>query len=345
MKTKLVLGVAALQVAGLAYLAAEREWVLHTGQTIYLRTAPMDPRDAMRGDYVRLSYDLSRVPRTLCRGNLTNASFEKLTADTRVYAGLRLAENNVGELVGLSREPPSEGLFLRGRTEPSYGDYLQVRYGLEAYFLEQGRGTVLEQGRSRDGIQVPLEMKVAVSSSGLAILKDHRWCALGMGVDFETKETLTADGRRQRRFLAANIKWLNASSNDVALVNLAGGGSLALVPAAQGGEPGWRWLAEGEAQPAPGPDSVVVLKPNRTYSIRAAFDDPRWSVQKQEPGSSAKARPHLLSDLQSLQDWSARFRFEYRPPDKGACAGLPNAAIIWHGKLSSRAFNASGVID
>jgi len=49
MKTKLILSVATLQVLVLAYLAAEREWVLHTGRTFYLRTAPIDPHDVMRG--------------------------------------------------------------------------------------------------------------------------------------------------------------------------------------------------------------------------------------------------------------------------------------------------------
>jgi len=78
-----------------------------------------------------LNYDLSRVPRTLCRGRLIagNAPFEKLATDTKVYAGLNLAENEVAEIVSLSSEPPAEALFLRGRTEASYGDYLQVRYG------------------------------------------------------------------------------------------------------------------------------------------------------------------------------------------------------------------------
>ena len=68
MRAKLTIAIAALQLVVLAYMAGEREWVVRTGRTIYLRTAPLDPRDAMRGDYVSLSYDISRVPRDLRLG-------------------------------------------------------------------------------------------------------------------------------------------------------------------------------------------------------------------------------------------------------------------------------------
>ena len=345
MRTKLIIGVAALQVLMLAYMAGEREWVVRTGRAIYLRTAPIDPRDAMRGDYVRLTYEISRVPRALCRGRLaaTNETFDTLPRDTKVYAALRENEQGQGELVSLSLEPPADGLFLRGRTEHSWGENLQVRYGLEAFFVEQGKGLELEQGRSRDGIQVPLEMKVAVSPKGLAGLKDYRWSALGIGLDLETKERVGAGAQRQRQTVAATVRLLNASSNDLAIVDLPGGHSLALVPDAQWGDTPWQWSHEGEARPAPGPGHVIVLKPGQVHAIKVTFDDPVWSVTKQGEERSAKPAPIKLADL--TPDWSARFRLEYRPPDHTNCAHLANASLIWHGRLPSRAFNPGGNID
>ena len=345
MRTKLIIAVAALQVLVLAYMAGEREWVVRTGRTIYLRTAPIDPRDAMRGDYVRLTYEISRVPRSLCRGRLaaTNETFETLPRDTKVYAALRENEHGQGELVALSLEPPADGLYLRGRTEHSWGGNLQVRYGLEAFFMEQGKGLELEKGRSRDGIQVPLEMKVAVSPGGLAVLKDYRWSALGIGLDLETKEVAGANNRRQRQTVAATVRLLNASSNDLAIVDLPGGRSLALVPDAQWGDTTWRWSHESEAQPAPEPGHVLVLKPGQVHAIKVTFDDPVWSVTKREAERTAKPAPIKLADLP--QDWSARFRLEYRPPVRAACAHLPDASLIWHGRLPSRAFNPGGNVD
>ena len=50
--------------------------------------------------------------------------------------------------------------------------------------------------------------------------------------------------------------------------------------------------------------------------------------------------------LQELtQDWSARFRLEYRPPSVEACADLPHTKLIYHGRLPSRGFNPVGTVD
>ncbi|HXJ55700.1 MAG TPA: GDYXXLXY domain-containing protein [Verrucomicrobiae bacterium] len=347
MKTKLLIGLAILQVLVLATMAAQREWVLRKGRTIYLRTAPVDPRDAMRGDYVRLNYQISRVPRQFWRGRLasTNETPEPLPRDTKVYAALRVSEEGMGELVSLSTEQPAQEIFVRGRTDEFVGGGLQVRYGLEAYFMEQGKGRELEQERNRDGIQVPLEMAVAVGSSGLAVLKEHRWCALGIGLDLESATNATSrDGAiQQRRVVAARVRLLNADTNDLAIVDQPGGRSLALVADSQWTENPWRWAREKETLAAPETSEVIVLKPGQTHSMRINFDDPQWSVVREDKGRSEKPVPTRLVDLN--QDWSARFRLEYRPPERAVCKSLPNARLIWHGRLPSRAFNAVGGVD
>jgi uncharacterized membrane-anchored protein len=344
-KTKGLMVVAALQVLALAYMAGEREWVLRAGRTVFLRTAPIDPRDAMRGDYVRLGYDLSRVPRAQALGGLadTNQSFESLPLDTKVYALLRTNQDGVGELAGLSTERPAGGLFLRGRTERSWGGTLQVRYGLEAYFMEQGKAADLERGRDREGIRVPLEMETAVSPRGLAVLKGHRWCALGIGLDLDMRPDPAPNLPGRRRTVGATVRLLNASSNDLALVDLPGGRSLALVPDSQWQPNPWRWARENEPPPASTPGDVIVLKPGQIHAIKIAFDQPLWTIAKGELDSSGNPRLVSLSGL--TNDWSARFRFEYRPPDPAASASLPNAALIWHGRLPSRAFNPAGNLD
>jgi uncharacterized membrane-anchored protein len=346
MKAKLLIGLAALQVAALAYMAAQREWVLRTGRTIYLRTAPVDPRDVMRGDYVRLVYPISRVPRTFWRGLLASTNeVPELPLDTKVYAALSLNDESVAELVSLSTERPAEGMFVRGRTEQFSGGNLQVRYGLEAYFMEQGKGLELEERRNRDGMQVPLEMVVAVGASGLAVLKDHRWCALGIGLDLETATNAAAGdgGTPRRRVVAARVRLLNAGTNDTAIVDLPGGRSLALVPDSQWMDNPWRWIQENEMLAVPEAGQVIVLKPGQIHSIRVSFDDPHWSVIKEEKGRSEKRMPLKLVDLS--QDFSARFRLEYRPPERAWGTNAPNSQLIWHGRLPSRAFNAVGSFD
>jgi uncharacterized membrane-anchored protein len=340
----LLIAAALAQVLVLAYMAGEREWVLRTGRTIFLRTAPLDPRDVMRGDYVRLNYEISRLPRALCLGRLadTNPLAKPLPRDTRLYAALRVKADHPAELVSLSEQPPTQGPYLRGRFDALQGGTLSVRYGLEAYFMQQGKALPLEQGRNRAGVQVPLEMAVAVSSGGLGVLKGHRWSALGIGLDLETiEETSQPGNRRWRRPVAATVRLLNASSNELAVVDLPGGGSLALVPDTQWGDNPWRWAQAAVAPPAPQPAQVVVLQPGQVHAIRVDLNDARWSVFNEQWAASAKASPKTLARLD--QDWAARFRFEYRPSEAETCQDLPNAGLIWHGRLTSRAFSPSGM--
>jgi uncharacterized membrane-anchored protein len=61
MRKAIILGAIILQVVVLAYMAGEREHILRNGKVILLRTAPIDPRDLFRGDYVRLNYEISRI--------------------------------------------------------------------------------------------------------------------------------------------------------------------------------------------------------------------------------------------------------------------------------------------
>src|SRR6266481_8463565 len=205
MKARILIGCVALQLLILAVMAGQREWVRHTGRAVYFRTAPVDPRDVMRGDYVRLSYDISRVPRELWRGPLPaqSTNLAEVPRDTRVYASRHLQEDGVAQLASLGLDQPRNGLYIRGRTETSSPEQINVRYGLEALFLEQGKGLELEAGRNRNGIQVPLEMKAAVSPNGIVVLQDHRWCALGMGLNLVITNSVTANGQRDRQPVAA----------------------------------------------------------------------------------------------------------------------------------------------
>jgi len=334
-----------LQVVVLAYMAAEREWVVRAGRTIYLRTAPLDPRDVMRGDYVRLNYEVSRVPRSLCRGSLTdtNSAREWPPRGTRVYASLREDEEGVAELVALSDRRPSGGLFIRGRTERSWGQHVAVRYGLEAYFMEQGKAVELEQRRSVAGFQVPLEMEVAVNARGLAVLKGHRWSPLGIGLALETVPEARTNRPGARQPIAATVSLYNAGTNELAIVDLPDGRSLTLVTDVQWGEEHWQWVAAGDAQPKPEAKHIILLKPGETRTIRVSFRDSQWLVRGSPMGDRSKVETRSLADLGD--DFNARFRFEYRPPNRALCAGLPNERLIWHGRLASRAFSPAGTVD
>jgi uncharacterized membrane-anchored protein len=324
---------AALQVLVLGYMAGEREAVAAHGTRIWLRTAPVDPRDLFRGDYVRLRYEASTVPRERWGGTLAQ---RKVKRGERVYAVLAPRADGLYEVQTLTDTRPDNGLFLRGRIESCWGDRaLDVRYGIEAYFMQQGTARTVEQERNRDGVQIPLDMEVAVGSHGIAVLGTHRPAPLGLGVVFET-----APDTRQRTG-KLSVRLLNASPAPLAIVDVPKGRSLALVPDRplwQPAEPTtWRWAHADDALPSPTEQDVHVIEPGATYAIDVDLRDPAWFVIKQ-----GEAQPRALP---GVEDWSAVFRLVYRAPSPEACAGLAQTSLIWHGELRSSSFNGRNRVD
>ena len=62
---KLVLAAIVLalaQIGFLSWMIAGRAAILRNGQEVLLKVEPIDPRDLLRGDYVRLGYEIRNVP-------------------------------------------------------------------------------------------------------------------------------------------------------------------------------------------------------------------------------------------------------------------------------------------
>jgi len=106
-----------LQLIVLAYMAGEREYILRIGKVIHLRTAPLDPRDLFRGDYVRLNYEISRIPANMIKGADRAAEIKK---GTKIYVTLKEGPNGLYEPVNADLQKPQEGLYLTGRIPYSY---------------------------------------------------------------------------------------------------------------------------------------------------------------------------------------------------------------------------------
>ena len=114
MKTWIVIGAAALQFLVLAYMAGERELIFRTGQTIYLRTAPIDPRDVFRGDYVRLDYEISHAASNQVRDGLRSPkSDDSKRKEIRVYAALKMHDDLATLDYVSDRKPADADVVLR----------------------------------------------------------------------------------------------------------------------------------------------------------------------------------------------------------------------------------------
>jgi uncharacterized membrane-anchored protein len=354
MKVKFGLLVAALQVLLLAFMAGQREWIMRTGTPLVLRTAPVDPNDPMRGAFVRLEYEISTVPPALCRGEPAKwtkpgvgynyRESEKLR-DRVVYAALAVDAHGLAELTALSDTPPSAGPFIRGRVMTADQNGVRVRYGIEAYFMNKGAAQRMEK-TSGEKAGAPMDVTIAVGSSGTAVLKDTTWEPLGLTFTIDRRPR-RADNDPQRwqpqPLTGLTITLHNYGDKDLAIVNLPEAKSFRLLRNTRMPGNNYAWVGEKSAdQPAPSANDIIVLKPGAKHDIHLDLTQPSWWVtDTRKPGTE----PMPLQKVPQQDVWSASFRLEYAPPSVDAVRGLPNADLIRHTPVRSRAFNANQGVD
>lgn len=166
--------VAALQIGFLISMIAGRAAVLRNGQEVTLQVEPVDPRDLLRGDYVTLAYNISRLPAGLFPD--LPADGVEGGSDRTVFVRLKADADGVFQPVaarlGDRPEPaPAEGeVDIRGTTHSRWSGrtaFVSVRYGIERFYVPEGEGREIE----RDLRQRSFRMKVAVAKDGSAQIK------------------------------------------------------------------------------------------------------------------------------------------------------------------------------
>jgi uncharacterized membrane-anchored protein len=159
-----------LQAALLAWLIVDRALLLENGKEIRLAVVPVDPRDFLRGDYVILSYDISRLATDEVEGE------DDFTYYEPIYVSLN--ETPVGwAATAIHHVRPESGTFLKGTVENAFPrdsctvaapcQELQIAYDLEQFFVPEGKGRDLEALRNDQRMSVD----VAVADDGRAALK------------------------------------------------------------------------------------------------------------------------------------------------------------------------------
>jgi uncharacterized membrane-anchored protein len=154
------------QLLLLLSLMASRWTILARGTTVLLSTIPMDPRELFRGDYVALRYSISSLDLDRLA---PRAVRPLLDAGNVVYVvlspspgGARLPWQAVALL---EREPTAEdrarydpgAVFIRGKVTSRWKNTVEVRYGIESYFVPEGEGWHLERAAGKGLI---VEVKV-----------------------------------------------------------------------------------------------------------------------------------------------------------------------------------------
>ncbi len=160
-----------LQVGLLGWLVADRAMLIANGREIRLAVVPVDPADLFRGDFVTLSYGISRIASTDVDGD------NDFAWQDPIY--VTVGDDGAGgwKATAISHAPPASGVFLKGTVREigsggacagvSECTLYTVEYNLEQWFVPEGTGHEIDQ--ARDGHQVSVD--VAVADDGRAALK------------------------------------------------------------------------------------------------------------------------------------------------------------------------------
>lgn len=324
------------QVGALGWVVLERETVVSSGTPVYLRTAPVDPRDVFRGDYVQLSYDINLIPLALVDAELRE---RKGREATRVYASLALDARGIATVSALHTQPPTEGLYLRGYTSRDWQPLgsvqgLAVKYGIEKLFVEQGAGLAIEARRgTRDDWQTSMEVEVAVGGSGIGVIRAHRWAPLASRLEVLNPPRDVDRSNPPSRRLRFSIR--NDANRPLVLANPGDDCGLDLLSV--GGQ-ALESLNDECAQVVAGAADVVVLGTGEVYVREIDTAHPRWHVRVNDGGKEVFA-----GEIGQLTGWQ-RFRLRYRSPANAAALSSA-AAPLWIGSISSAAFSNSGRVD
>lgn len=176
-RTVLIAVVAATQALVLSSMVWDREALLASGRQITLDVRPVDPRSLFRGDYVILTYDISRLPLSFFADHPVKDQRvlvrlgQDVTAGSGVWKPLGVTsampeEIGEGEVViagHVRYTPPRATASTRGNDAPS----VQLTYGIESFFVPEGTGRAIELQIGPGKVKVEL----AVGANGEAAIK------------------------------------------------------------------------------------------------------------------------------------------------------------------------------
>lgn len=142
-----------LQLVFLSGIIGIKYYTLHFGTAVLLKSSPVDPWDMFRGEYVRLTYDISRIegdPLGTGNGDLE---------DQTVFVVLQKGDKYWIPVRTSFEVPPVESgqVFIKGKLSyfDSRSSQYNITYGIETYFVEEGAGGQLQR---RDVIDVTVRV-------------------------------------------------------------------------------------------------------------------------------------------------------------------------------------------
>ena len=333
----LILFAILFQIISVASIAFTKESILLTGEQITLQTAPIDPRDIFRGDYVKLKFNLSSIPFHQLEKEIKKHGLKK---GQKVYLSIAVDQYGLAQAEKLFLNPPDKEVYLTGYVtshwpyknyEPDSEDDcnenkhpVNVKFGIEQYYVEQGQGKVMENilGK-RDDFQQPMLVKVAVAENGDSVIHSFEWANIAMKT--EILRSAQRNGPDDR--LNATIRFTLKNKHTQAITLRLKDNDCSFVLAPTSGNP---LLQQSQKTffNRPECDGVSTqpktLKSNETVTVDFDLNQPQWLVNYEN-------NPTALAKL----PWDYRYRIIY----EGESIEGINANIV------SSAFHGRGNID
>lgn len=146
----------------LVYMIASKQYTLDTGTAVLLETQPIDPRSLFSGDYVSLNYSISNISLGIVPGE------KQFQYGDDVYLAL---QSNGGfwtpVLISKTSPTPVPGqTIIRGKAQNLQDNTLYIWYGIEQYYVPEGKGKDLETLAN----QKQLSVKVKIDKFGRAAI-------------------------------------------------------------------------------------------------------------------------------------------------------------------------------
>ena len=117
-----------------------------TSDRVRFEVIPVDPRDMMRGEYITLGYEFSRLPEDVeliderIKSYKTKTNFNQKSIDVYVTLKFNLKED-IYKGIFFGSTPPTKGRYLRGKLNSNN----RIEFGIEAFYLQEGKGQIYEK--------------------------------------------------------------------------------------------------------------------------------------------------------------------------------------------------------